>query len=678
MRRYNNLALAKFSLLIVFLVFGSDILAQRTLQGPPTGAGNDRQQGEDPGSEEEQGVFIKPDVRVWHLTDDYTYSDSTDVDTLSAGYQIFNPIYKRSIANNYLGNMGSAYQSMIFSDREYRYGHLFENGFMAYIPEPYELFFVNTKTPYVNLTYHFGGPKRRSEETISVMFTQNVNRRWNVGAQYFLSSSIGMFQAQQAENQNFKFISSYNGETYNLHTAFIFSKVDNYENGGINRDEEELNFTQVSPEVVPMFFNTAENEINIYKLFLNQSLSIGKIDVKSNDSITNQLPVSTVYHTLELEHNTREHRIANLESYYVEGFDKAFYPNIYADSLQTRDSVSISTMSNTFQIKFNEEANSLLKFGLRAFIKNDITRYKYPKQPVEYDKVNSDYIPHYLQNDSTLVTTAIGAQIFKNLGKNFWWDAGAKLYIQGYRAGDSELTGSINSSFRLAKDTAGFFANGGIYLTTPELFESTYFSNHLKWDNAFRQKKIVRFNGGVRVPTKHLELSAGGQFINDHIYWQFNGLPEQTSDVLQVYHAALKKQFKFGGFRSHNNLVFQHSSDQDIIPLPMLAYYNSTYYQNTLFKVLYFQIGFDFRYNSKYYAPFYMPATSQFVNQKVDEVGEYPWVDVFINLQLKRARIYVKFDHVNQGYPDKPYYTTFNYPGNPRSLKFGVSWNFYD
>ncbi len=236
-----------------------------------------------------------------------------------------------------------------------------------------------------------------------------------------------------------------------------------------------------------------------------------------------------------------------------------------------------------------------------TFLVNDVTHYKYPKQPVKYDKLNQDYIPHYLQTDSTLVTTALGAQIFKNLGKNFWWDAGAKLYIQGYRAGDSELTGSLNSSFRIAKDTAGFFANGGIFLTTPELFEDKYFSNHLKWDNGFRQKKIVRFTGGIRIPTKHLELSAGGQFLNDHIYWQFNGLPDQSSDVLQVYHATLKKRFKFGGFRSHNNLVFQHSSDQDIIPLPMLAYYNSTYYQNTLFKVLFFQIGFDLRYNSKYY-----------------------------------------------------------------------------
>ena len=621
---------------------------------------------------------IKPDVRAWHLKDGYTFADTTAVDTISTGFQIFNPIYKKSIANANLGNINTAYQPMVFEDREQKYGFMFFNSFLAYMPDIDELYFYNTKTPYVNLTYNFGGPKRRSEENISALFTQNVNKKLNVGASYSLSSSLGQYSSQKAEVDNAKFFSSYDGEKYSFQGAFLYSKLKSLENGGIDRSASSNDFNNLEPEEVIMRFTTAEKILTKRKLFFNQSLDIGNISFIDKDSVETVLPVGTAFHTFEFEQNQMEYNISNLPSYYSSSTTAPFYPNINSDTLRTRDSVRVNSLRNTFQIKFNEEANSLLKFGLRAFITNDASFYRFPKRPTKYDEGDDFLTPHYVNTDTTLVTTALGGQIFKNLGENFWWNAGVKIYFQGYRAGDSEITGAMSSSFRVLKDTAGFFANGGIYLTTPELFETKYYSNHLEWDNNFGQKRTIQFKGGIRIPTKQLEISAGGSLMNNYIYWNYDGTPSQTNGVIQVFNANVKKLFKLGNFRINNDAVLQYSSRETVIPLPLFAYYNSTYYQNTLFKVLHFQIGFDLRYFTKYYAPFYMPATGQFTVQNDEKVGDYPWVDVFLNFQLKRARIYVKYDHVNQGYPDQPYYTTYNYPGNPRALKFGVSWNFYD
>ncbi len=629
--------------------------------------------------QEAKGEFIKPDVRSFRLIDHFTFRDTIPVDTLSEGYQIYNPIFRESIVQNWAGNMGSAYQSMIFDEQYRHYGNLFYNSYGAYIPRPENITFYDTKTPYVNLTYHFGGPKRQSEEYISALYTQNINSKTNVGIQYELSSSIGLYQWQKAENQNFKFWSSHDGEKYDMHLAFIWAKIANQENGGINLGESDLEFHEFEDaKSVPMHFaNSATSEINNFQLMYNHSLSIGNINVKGKDSTVTELPVSTVYHTLKFDQGTREYKIDDLQQFY-QNVENPFYPNIYRDTVQTRDSTMYRNLTNTFQIKFNEEANSLFKFGLRAFITNDIMYYKFPGNYKDIRDENNARIPYYETRDTTFVNTAIGGQIFKNLGENFWWKAGAKLYFQGYRAGDSEITGSINSSFRILKDTAGLFANGGIYLRQPELSENQYRSNHIKWDRDFNQVKTIRINGGFRIPTRRLELSAGANLITEHIYWTRNGTPEQTSEVLQVLNARLKKHFKLGRIHSENDAIVQYSSNEDIIPVPLFSIYNSTYYQNTLFQVLHFQIGFDLRYYTKYYAPMYMPATAQFVNQKDEEVGNYPFVDAFVNLQLKRARIYVKFDHVNQGYPDAPYYTGYKQPNNPRSLKFGVSWNFYD
>jgi len=663
----------KYLFLITFsLLFALAANAQRTIGSP------DQRGGQGPGEKQEKAPTetIPPDVRTWKLQDHFTFSDTIPVDTLTNGYQVYNPIFKETIAANYLGNVGSAYQSMLFDEQQQHYGYMFYNSLLTYIPQPVELHFYNTKTPYVNLTYHFGGPKKYSEEYISALYTQNVNKKTNVGIQYQLSSSIGQYQAQKAENQNFKFWSSYNGDRYNMHMAFIYAKIVNQENGGLNMLTQEDKFPDQQTKDLPFQFNDATLNLNTLQFFYNHSLSIGNINVKGKDSTVTKLPVSTVYHTLKFDQGKRNYHIDDLTNKYSS--DNPFYPNIYRDSLQTRDSTLYNNLSNTFQIKFNEEANSLLKFGLRAFITNDIAYYKFPGQTNWAFDDNGKGIPVYQTRDTTLVTSAIGGQIFKNLGKNFWWNAGMKLYFQGYRAGDSEITGSINSSFRIRKDTAGFFANGGIYLHQPELFENQYYSNHLQWSEDFNQVKSIRIHGGFRIPTKRFELSAGTNITTEHIYWHTDGTPRQTSTALQVLNARIKKHFQVGRVHSVNDAIVQYSSDDDIIPVPLLALYNSTYYENTLFKVLHFQIGFDLRYNTEYYAPKYMPATSMFVNQKDVKLGNYPFVDAFVNIQLKRARIYVKFDHVNQGYPDDPYYTAYKYPANPRSLKFGVSWNFYD
>ncbi|MCU4156062.1 putative porin [Carboxylicivirga sp. A043] len=663
--------------LIISLLFVSYSSAQRKLSsGGPDQMGMGQGDGQMGEGEQPQGDFIPPDVNAWKLRDHFTFSDTVAVDTMSNGYQIYNPIFKKSIAQNWLGNMNSANQSMIFDEQEKHYGYLFYNSFLTYIPQPHEIYFYNTKTPYVNLTYHFGGPKRRSEEAISALYTQNINKHFNVGLQYQLNSSIGLYQGQKAENQNFKFWSSYNGKRYNMHMAFIYAKIENQENGGINLTGAENKFNDLEPDEIPVHFQTAYTKINNLQFFYNHSLSIGNISVQDKDSTINELPVSTIFHTLKFDQGKREYQIDDLESYYIT--DSPYYPNIYRDSLQTRDSTLYNNLVNTFQIKFNEEANSLLRFGLRAYITNDIMYYKFPGQTTYGLDDENKGIINYQTRDTTLVNSAIGGQIFKNLGKNFWWNAGLKFYFQGYRAGDSEITGNLNSQFRIHKDTAGFFANGGIYLRQPELFENQYFSNHLQWKEDFNQVKSVRIRGGIRIPTRRIEISGGANIVTEHIYWNASGLPIQTSTVVQVLSARLKKHFKLGRIHSVNDIIAQYTSHDEYIPVPKLALYNSTYYQNTLFKVLHFQIGFDARYNSKYYAPMYMPATGQFVNQRTEKVGDYPFIDVFANFQLKRARIYVKFDHVNEGYPNEPYYTSYQYPGNPRSLKFGVSWNFYD
>jgi len=68
-----------------------------------------------------------------------------------------------------------------------------------------------------------------------------------------------------------------------------------------------------------------------------------------------------------------------------------------------------------------------------------------------------------------------------------------------------------------------------------------------------------------------------------------------------------------------------------------------------------------------------------FMNQnplKKEKVGNSPLLSVYANFDLKRTRFYVMYHHFNQS--DGRYLWAPGYTINPKSIRFGISWNFYD
>lgn len=171
--------------------------------------------------------------------------------------------------------------------------------------------------------------------------------------------------------------------------------------------------------------------------------------------------------------------------------------------------------------------------------------------------------------------------------------------------------------------------------------------------------------------------------IKNYTYFNQQALPEQFGGNIQVLSATLSQDFKLGILHLDNEVTWQKSSNSTILPLPDLSLYHNLYIDFKLAKkVLSVQLGADARYFTKYHAPAYMPATGQFHLQPTNdqvEIGGYPIVNVYANLHLKRTRFFVMMYHVNDGLINRPnaFYAP-HYPINPRLLKFGVSWNFYD
>jgi phosphatidylserine/phosphatidylglycerophosphate/cardiolipin synthase-like enzyme len=73
-----------------------------------------------------------------------------------------------------------------------------------------------------------------------------------------------------------------------------------------------------------------------------------------------------------------------------------------------------------------------------------------------------------------------------------------------------------------------------------------------------------------------------------------------------------------------------------------------------------------------------MPATGRYYRQDHLKTGNYPFVNVFLNLKLQRTRIFIMFDHVNYGMLGYEYYMIPDNPMNIRMFRYGIAWTFYN
>ena len=136
----------------------------------------------------------------------------------------------------------------------------------------------------------------------------------------------------------------------------------------------------------------------------------------------------------------------------------------------------------------------------------------------------------------------------------------------------------------------------------------------------------------------------------------------------------LRKKFHF-----RTALIYQTTSDAYLFPLPDFIGRQLVYFQSYAFKkAVKIQLGFNVSFTTKYYGYAYMPEIGEFYIQKRQQLGEYPFLDVFLNMRVKRAQVFLKYEHLNTFWTEDKFYATANYPAMSKSLKIGIVWNLVD
>ncbi len=621
---------------------------------------------------------ILPHVRAWNMVDDYTTADTVVVDTIVAEHQIHNPIWRRSVSNVSTGNLGApslpTFYPAIVRDR----GNVFYNSLLPIMTRPETFTFYNTATPYANLTYQKGIPKRRREEFFSALFTQNVNKRLNIGMRFDLNAAIGRYLNSAADNSKFSMWASYEGEVYHAQMAFYYQKFQIEENGGILNDNIIMypdSFDYDKAEDIPVQFMDAKNRLASYNFVYGHSLDIGFVTRTEGDSVEYDVPVATAYHKFTMDRSHHDFWIDNLSTY----AETNLFPLVYLDPTRTHDDRKYMLLSNTFQLKLNEEFNQLLRFGVKLYLTNEIKQYYWDAlTTVEQDEDGEDVLIYH-RNKENRVSTYMGGQLFKNIGENLRWQAGIRLSMQGYDVGDVNANGKLELTFGSERWRTTLWGKANFELRSPTLWENRYTSNHYDWSTELDREQTLDISGGLRVPEMNIDVSVFSSTLNKRVYFGSDGVPTQKSDVTQILGVYGRKHFTSKiGFNSIIRVAVQKTSDNDVVPLPKLALYSSCYWEHKFFGVLLTQIGFDVHYNSKYYTPAYNPMLMQYVPQSERKTGGYGYFDPYANFHLRKIRAYFKDEHINNLWGSNDHFLTIHYPSNPHTFKFGLSWNFYD
>lgn len=578
---------------------------------------------------------------------------------------------------NYLANMGSPRMSRIFFERRDPEPTIFMEPFSSFFIRPTEFNFTNSNVPYTNLTYFKAGNKVNGEERFKAYFSVNANKRLAFGFNVDYLYGRGYYNSQNTAYFNAAVFGSYIGDRYQMQAIYSNNYLKNNENGGIADDRyitapEEMAEGRKEYESVniPTVLNASTNRNHNFYVFLTQRYNLGferEIPRAENDTTPAKdefVPVTSFIHTIQVERSRHTFRSSDNV--------KDYYQNTYLDPENPLvvDSTTYVGIKNTIGIALLEGFNKYAKAGLTAFASYKIGKYSL----MNLDGLRAD---QYQENEFF-----VGGELSKRQGNFLHYHAIGEVGLAGAAIGQFNVKADIDLNFPLWKDTVSFIARGEVSNKQAPFYMRHYHSKHFWWDNDLDKVFRTRLEGELSIERWRTRLTAGVENIKNYTYFDQQALPAQKGGSMQILSACLSQNFKVGIFHLDNEVTWQKSSDQEVLPLPDLSLYHNFYMQFKLAKkVLSVQLGADVRYFTKYNAPAYMPATEQFYLQPDNDrvnIGGYPIVNVYANLHLKRTRFYVMMYHVNQGMSKPDYFLAPHYPINPRVLKFGLSWNFYD
>lgn len=577
-------------------------------------------------------------------------------DSLIENFHRYNTTEKEFVPYHNLGNYGTAYYSVMFTHQNpigFKHGF---HSFDVYFIQPERIKYFNTKTPYTQLDFVFGG---KEEIVGGAEFAINIKPNVSVGFNFHRNSFKGKSQRQLSIHNLFSVQNSFESKNkrYSLKIAFIYNGLKNEENGGWAQDDVFTNtFFKRNKSFVAVNLDNAINRYNERNINLHQQINLGKkTEVSINDSTKRKIvlnPKFAIAHDFEFSH----------WKFIYKDFEKdsSFYPRLIYTTDSTEDFTKTWKFSNGVYFKNIHNDSMPKKFLFLAGLQYDFIQYK--------QRFTNEFI-HDLK---------LRAQIYNKEDSVFFgYKINALVDIAPQFIGDFEVDflGKLN-----LKNSISVSVNGTVSFASPTRKQESYLGNHYTYFNDFKKIFQVKAEANFTWKKQLLFATVQNYFIQNYIYNDTASLPTQYNKPLNVFIAKIRKDFNTKHIFSGTELYAQWISNRNIIRLPVFAMKQTLYYKGGWISgKLNAQLGFDIMYNTNFQGNAYNPSLAEFYLQDKEKLKFYPIMDLFFRLQVKFTNIFLRIEHVNQGmFKQKGIYTAPNYGYLDRTFRAGVLWQFYD
>lgn len=610
----------------------------------------------------------------WHTDTYFNKLKRAKIDTTFNDWYTEYPFFKEDVNATYLGVIGSPTQNYNFFRRNEMDIVPFYAPYLTYSYIPETMPFYNTKTPHTVLAYWgtLFSYSDKEESSMKFLHTQNITPSLNLQMEYHMYGGRGLLTNEGTNNRTFTITGNYIGERYVANGGFISNSIIRNENGGVRKSSDVLD-TLIDAKTINVNLEEASNKIKKKTFFISHSYGIPIRFKKDRDSLgqdsldAGKGTMAYIGHYGEYSHYTKFYTDNIKNSIAREFYNNNFYihPSVSADSMR------VANLDNRVFIRLQPWDNDAIVSHIEGGVGlQNLTYYSFT--PESYLKASSNVI----LNNGYLYAAANGK--FK---KYFFWEGFGKYTFLGYNQNDLEIKAKAGFSFYPFKSSNEGVDIVGKFSTTlkrPDFYSNTLYTNHYIWDNDFNKVSTTKIEGELNIPKWKLSASVGYAMLNNQTYFDTLGIIRQEEKPISVLSAYLKKDFKLGWFHLDNQVLFQMSSNQEVLPLPMLALHLRYYIQFDVVKnVMKVQIGADGTFNTAYYAPAYNPVTGQFHNQVSEKIGNAPYIDVFANFQWKTASIFLKYTNANQGWPTRDHFSAYHYIKPRRAFKVGIYWPFF-
>ncbi|HNR27723.1 MAG TPA: putative porin [Bacteroidales bacterium] len=574
---------------------------------------------------------------------------------------------KNDVGAVYLGTAGSPALTYNFFKRKTRERFDFWDAGMYEAYDRETLPFYNAKSPFTVMSYAgtLFANKETEELNVGFLHTQNLSPATNVQFFYQRKGTKGLLQNEATNTRTLAVTANYLGKRYIMHAGFIRNSLKKNENGGISNDKYILD-TLIDARTIPVILSNASSALMSSQLFINQSYGF-PINIFKRDSVeTGEGTMLILGHSGEWTTMSRKYTD---DIGLTDKPGRDFYNNrFYLNPTNTADSVHTMILDNRFFLRLQPWSSTAIVSKLEGGAGYELLSNYYflPDFYTEGPSVN-------WKNNVYVYAGASGM-----LKRYFQWNATSRLDLAGYYAGDMFL--DANARFSFYPLTSGIHLSGRFLFRsrTPGWYVQQYYSNHYAWNNAFDKTSDTRIEAQLSIPDWRTEATFSYGLLGKMIYYDTLGVVRQAEQPVNVMTATLTQNFRLWYFRFDHRLLFQFSSNKEILPLPLFSANIRYYIEIPVVKdVMTAQIGADITFHTAYFMEAYNPALGNFHVQNEKKYGNTPYIDAFIHMKWKRATIYAKYINVAQGWPDSGYFSAPHYIRPQRVFKLGITWPFH-